>query len=98
MARNKKANGGANETSGTRDWEQDAMDKPGRYNNAPKVQDAAEARKRGGRAKKNVGGIAGYAKDNAGRAPRKAGGRTGSNMNPFSSAKAGTPAKGRKVG
>ena len=34
---------------------------------------------------------------NAGRKPRKSGGRTTSDMNPFTSARSGTPAKGRKV-
>jgi hypothetical protein len=34
---------------------------------------------------------------NAGRMPRKNGGRAGSNMNPLSSAHSGTPAKGRSV-
>ena len=34
---------------------------------------------------------------NAGRAPRKAGGRTGSNFSPLSSAHAGTPPRGHKT-
>jgi hypothetical protein len=37
------------------------------------------------------------AKMHAGRKARKSGGRAGSNMNPLSSAHAGTPAKGRKL-
>jgi len=36
-----------------------------------------------------------HAMHHAGRKPRKSGGRAGSNMNPLSSAHAGTPAKGR---
>ena len=45
---------------------------------------AAKERKRGG---KTVGKVAGMkAPMNMGRAPRKSGGRTGSNMNPLSSA------------
>lgn len=34
---------------------------------------------------------------NAGRKPRKSGGRATSDMNPFTSASSGTPAKGRKA-
>jgi hypothetical protein len=56
---------------------------------------AAEERKRGGKAMGKVHGDA--AKMHAGRKPRKAGGKVGSNMNPLSSAHAGTPAKGRKL-
>ena len=57
--------------------------------NAPKIFDAAEARKAGGKVQgKN-------AKMNAGRMPRKSGGRTGSNMNPLSSAASGTNAPNR---
>ena len=56
------------------------------------VTDAAEARKRGGKTVKMQGKMS---KLNAGRMPRKSGGRTGSNMNPLSSAHSGTPAKGR---
>ena len=37
------------------------------------------------------------AKHHAGRAARKSGGRTGSNMNPLSSAAAGTKPAGRKL-
>lgn len=51
----------------------------------------AKERKRGGK----VDGA--KAKMHAGRKPRKSGGRTGSNMNPLSSAAAGTAPSGRKM-
>jgi hypothetical protein len=64
----------------------------------------AEERKMGGRTKmskmhkKHVGHAEGSeAKERADRKPRKSGGRTGSNMNPLSSAHAGTAPKGRKL-
>ena len=73
----------------------DAASKPARRNSAPKIMDAAEALKRGGKA---IGKMKGEkAKAHMGRAPRKSGGRTGSNMNPLSSAAAGTPPKGHKT-
>lgn len=76
----------------------DAATKPERRNSAPKIMNAAEAMKKGGAAKKHVGMPEGMkAKMHAGRKPRKSGGRTGSNMNPLSSAAAGTPPKGRTV-
>ena len=87
--RSKRASGGVNEMA------QDAAMKTERRNIAPKIFDEAEARKRGG---KTIGKVKGdKAKANMGRAARKSGGRTGSNMNPLSSAAAGTPAKGRNV-
>lgn len=69
MARKHKASGGgADKTGGPdhdggaprRDWETEENDKPQRYNNAPKVQNAAEEKKNGGRAKrkrKRGGGV-----------------------------------------
>lgn len=66
----------------------DMSDKPDRRNIAPKIFAEAEARKTGGK-------VHGSAKHNAGRMPRKSGGRTGSNMNPLSSAASGTNAPGR---
>lgn len=90
-----RAAGGESPAAGSKEWEQDLAAKPTRRVNAPKIMDAAEERKRGGKAVGKVHGVA--AKKHAGRAPRKSGGRTGSNMNPLSSAHAGTPAKGRKL-
>ena len=87
--RSKRASGGVNEMA------QDAAKKNMRYTFQSNVNDEAEERKRGG---KTVGKMAGAkAKMNAGRKPRKSGGRTGSNMNPLSSAASGTPGKGRNV-
>jgi hypothetical protein len=86
--RSKRASGGVNEMA------QDAAMKTERRNIAPKIFNEAEARKSGGKTVKMSGD---KAKMNAGRKPRKSGGRTGSNMNPLSSAAAGTPGKGRNV-
>lgn len=43
---------------------------------------------------KHVGNVKGKRDVHAGRAPRKSGGRTGSNFSPMSSAHAGTPPRG----
>jgi hypothetical protein len=53
------------------------------------VMKAAKAKKHGGKA------MGEKSMARADRTPRKAGGRTGSNMNPFSSAHKGTAPKGR---
>ena len=58
------------------------------------VTKAAKARKSGGKAV-DMHGM--KAKAHGGRMPRKSGGRAGSNMNPLSSAAAGTPPKGHRV-
>lgn len=93
-----KASGGE-AMSGKKSWDEDLSDKPMRYTADSKVTSEAEERKRGGKVKKNVGMASGMSgKANAGRAARKSGGRTGSNMNPLSSAHSGTPAKGRSGG
>jgi hypothetical protein len=66
------------------------------YTNESNVPKEAEERKRGGRAKKKDGGKVPGAdcKMNAGRKPRKSGGRA----NPFQfAARNGTPAPGRKL-
>ena len=87
--RSKRASGGVNEMA------QDAAKKNMRYTYQSNVNDEAEERKRGG---KTVGKVKGdKAKANMGRAARKSGGRTGSNMNPLSSAAKGTTAPGRDV-
>lgn len=57
------------------------------------VAKEAKERKRGGKTVGKVKGEKGMA--HMGRAPRKSGGRTGSNMNPLSSAAKGTNAPGR---
>lgn len=86
---------GGDATSGTKEYEQDLARKNMRYTYQSNVDDAAEERKRGGKAVGKADGAAG--KKHAGRAARKAGGRTGSNMNPLSSAASGTAPKGRKI-
>jgi len=86
-----RADGGVNSAA------KDLSDKPDRRNNADRIFNAAEERKNGGRTKRNYGGMAegGDAKMHAGRKARKSGGSCESS--PFSSARAGTPAKGRKA-
>lgn len=85
--RSKRASGGVNEMA------QDAAKKNMRYTYQSNVNDEAEERKRGG---KTVGKVKGKkAKMDMGRSARKSGGRTGSNMNPLSSAAKGSPAPGR---
>lgn len=89
---------GGDATSGSREWEQDLGKKNMRYTADSNVNSEAEERKRGGKVKKSVGKADGASgKKHAGRMARKSGGRTGSNMNPLSSAHSGTPAKGRGV-
>lgn len=88
-----RAAGGESPAAGVKEYEQDIASKPTRRVNAPSIMNAAEERKRGGKAMGKVHGAA--AKMHAGRKPRKSGGSA--NMNPFSSARAGTPAKGRQT-
>ena len=61
------------------------------------VAKEAKERKHGGKAKKHVAMHGSKADHRADRAPRKSGGRAGSNMNPLSSAHHGTAPKGRKL-
>lgn len=96
--RRSRATGGENEA------EDDLKDKPERRNNAPKIEGGAEEMKKGGRAKRKSGGktevghIEGHKPSmHAGRKPRKSGGRASSDANPFTSAKSGKDAPGRKV-
>lgn len=100
LGRKHHAKGGKTESAheGVNEMSEDSHMKTERRNIAPKIFGEAEARKHGGRAKKEGGKVHGEAaKHHAGRAPRKSGGRTGSNMNPLSSAAAGKPAPGRHV-
>ena len=118
----KKASGGAEMGekdfgSPRDDWKEEESSKPARYNQS-KVEDEAEEKKHGGRARKkrkhggvavhhekgehmkhakHIGPVHGKPKVHAGRAPRKAGGRTGSNFSPLSSAHAGTAPKDHKT-
>jgi hypothetical protein len=85
-------------TGGTNEASADLGKKNMRYTYQSNVNDDAEERKAGGRTKKNCGKPDGdKAMANAGRKPRKAGGRAASDANPFTSAREGTPAKGRKL-
>jgi hypothetical protein len=95
-----KANGGEMDSpkSGTKEYEQDLKSKNMRYTYQSKVNDEAEERKSGGRAKKkHVGKVHGDSKAHAGRKARKSGGRAGSDKSPLSSAHAGTAPKGHKT-
>lgn len=96
--RKSRATGGENEA------EDDLKDKPEARTHAPKIEGEAEEMKKGGRAKRKSGGktevghIEGHKeKMHAGRKPRKSGGRASSDANPFTSAKMGKDAPGRKV-
>jgi len=92
--RKHKATGGVNEAS------EDLGKKNMRYTYQSNVNDEAEERKHGGKVhkKKHVGKMHGdAAKHHAGRKPRKSGGRATSDANPFTSARHGTPPKGRKL-
>ena len=84
-----KANGGEMDSpkEGTKEYEQDLKRKNMRYTYQSNVNDEAEERKSGGRAKKA----------HAGRKARKSGGRAGSDKSPLSSAHAGTAPKGHKT-
>jgi len=83
------------EAGGVAEYQEDlAKSPPSRTADAEPILSAAKERKRGGKTVKMHGM---KPKAHGGRMPRKSGGRTGSNMNPLSSAHSGTPAKGRSV-
>ena len=87
--RKHKATGGENEA------EQDIKDKPADRSSPNNIAKESEEMKKGGRTKKAHGGkaigvISGEEpKAHAGRKPRKSGGRTGSEANPFTGARKG---------
>lgn len=98
------------ETGGRNDAEEDLKMKPEARTNAKEIDKEAEETSepseemnRGGRRKRKHGGkmvgkVEGeHAKHHMGHKPRKSGGRATSDMNPFTSARKGTPAKGRKL-
>jgi len=89
MKGRKMGPGTSGPAKGDKDWQHEPM--PVARNKAPKITGPAKARKSGGK----VGGDAPM--KNGGRMPRKSGGRTGSNMNPFSSARTGNAPAGRKT-
>ena len=103
MSRKARADGGRMDSpaSGDREYEQDLGMKNQRYTYQSNVNDEAEERKHGGRAKrkrKSVGMVPGLAAaKHAGRKPRKSGGRAGSDKSPLSSAHAGTPPSKHKT-
>ena len=91
-------------TGGVNEAEEDEKTKPEARTNAKEIDEEAEERKKGGRAKRKHGGkmigkVEGEkAMHHAGRKPRKAGGRTsGSDGNPFTSARKGKDAPGREI-
>lgn len=110
MRHHRKAGGKVDSAMhGVNEAEMDLKSRPKHYNNS-NVETEAEAtheRKHGGRAKKakhhaghvkHIGHVHGeHAAHHAGRKPRKSGGRASSDMNPFTSARHGTPPKGHKV-
>jgi len=91
------------ETGGENAAEEDLKDKPEARTNAKKIDAEAEEMKKGGRAKKARGGkmvgkVEGEKGEmHAGRKPRKSGGRAYSDDNPFTSARRGNDAPGRKL-
>jgi hypothetical protein len=101
------------ETGGVNEPEADVKTKNEARTNAKEIDSEAEEMKKGGRAKKKRGGKAGFGPEShgsdepkvggdkpnthAGRKPRKSGGRTGSEAQPFTSARKGTDAPGRSL-
>ena len=88
-------------TGGSNDAEEDVKE-PAKNRNVPNpITSEAEEKKRGGRAKKAHGGemkVEGKkGMMHAGRKPRKSGGRSTSDANPFTSARKGSDPPGRKV-
>lgn len=91
------------ETGGANEAEEDVKDKPEPRTDAKKIDSEAEEMKKGGRAKRKHGGkMVGKVEGekgvmHAGRKPRKSGGKATSDANPFTSARRGEDAPGRKV-
>jgi hypothetical protein len=91
------------ETGGVNEAEEDIKDKPEARTNATKEDEEAEEMKKGGRAKRKRGGkLVGKVEGekgamHAGRKPRKSGGRSSSDATPFTSARRGDDAPGRKL-
>ena len=87
------AKGGKAENPMTGDWADDKAPSEVYAGAGSNVVKEAKEKKAGGRAKRKHGGMAihgAVAKGRADRPKRKAGGRSGSNMNPLSSAASGT--------
>lgn len=104
--RKHKASGGKMDSpaEGSKEWEADEKTKAVKYTGG-RPEEEAEERKRGGRAKRNHGGMVKHIGKvhghkpsvNAGRKPRKSGGRAGSNFSPLSSAHKGSPPRDHKA-
>lgn len=93
------AKGGKAENPMTGDWADDKAPSDVYAGAGSNVVKEAKEKKAGGRAKRKHGGMAVHgaaAKGRADRPKRKSGGRSGSNMNPLSSAAAGTEPSGHK--
>jgi len=92
------------ESGGVNEAEADEKTKPEERTDAKKIDSEAEELKKGGRAKRKRGGKTEVGKveghegmHHAGRKPRKSGGKATSDANPFTSARKGEDAPGRKV-
>lgn len=93
------AKGGKAEHPMEGDWAKDEAPSDVYAGAGSNVVKEAKEKKHGGRAKRKHGGMAVHgavAKHRADRPKRKSGGRSGSNMNPLSSAHAGTEPAGHK--
>jgi hypothetical protein len=90
-------------TGGVNEAEDDIKDKPKSRTVPNDIEDEAEELKKGGRAKKAAGGVSigkaegGKTMGRPDRKPRKAGGRTGAEANPFTTAHSGKVPKGRSL-
>ncbi len=92
MKGRKMGPGTSGPAKGDKDWKHESV--PTTRVDAPKITGPAKRK-----ARKDGGMVAGAAaRANGGRTPRKSGGRTsGSNSNPFSSARTGNAPAGRKT-
>lgn len=92
------------ETGGANEAEEDLKEKPAERTPTAKPEKEAEEMKKGGKAKrarggKTVGVVSGPEPPaHMGRKPRKSGGRTYSDSNPFTSANIGKEPKGHTTG
>lgn len=95
---------GGGPTGGANEADQDIKEKPDPRTVPSNVTKESQELKKGGRAKRKAGGktvgvISGPEPPaHAGRKPRKSGGRSGSENNPFTSANKGKDPKGHKTG
>lgn len=85
------------ETGGFNAAAEDLRSKNEARTNAKNIDAEAEEKAKGGRAKKEVKMEGKKGAPNMGRKPRKQGGGTFSDSNPYTSARRGTPPSGRKL-